>query len=87
MNQPKRLGDMMPKFEPPKKSRKTERGELLKYFAQKINKPIGYVAFRLAKFSVQDMYFIKSDCDQAQTKGIAWGAAFYSSIKDKSFVV
>lgn len=31
--------------------------------------------------TLQDLYFIKSSCDQAEQRGIAWGAAFYTSVK------
>jgi hypothetical protein len=65
------------------KTRTTERGELLQYFSQKLNRPIPYVAFRLTKMDLPTLYYIKSDCDQAANRGIPWGAAFYTSIKPK----
>lgn len=61
--------------------RVTERGELLKYFAGKLGIDIRYVAFKVTSMNLQDLYFIKSDCDQAEAKGIPWGAAFYTSLK------
>lgn len=59
----------------------TERGELLAYFAQKLGKKIPYVAFRVQGMGLKDLYFIKSDCDQAEARGVAWGAAFHTSLK------
>lgn len=69
------------RMEQPKK-RATERGELLKHFAQKLNTNIRFVAFKVTKMNLQDLYFIKSDCDQAEARGIPWGAAFYTSLKE-----
>lgn len=69
------------KLPTPEQSKKTERGELLKYFAGKINKPIGYVAMRLTGFAVKDMYYLKSLCDQEEKRGTPWGKAFFGSIK------
>ncbi len=65
------------------KKKGTERGELLKYFAQKLHKKIPYVAFKLTGMDLNTLYYIKSECDQAEQRGIPWGAAFYSSIKIK----
>lgn len=65
------------------KNKATERGELLKYFAQKLNRPIPYVAFRLTGMDIPTLYYIKSECGQAEYRGIPWGAAFYTSIKPK----
>ncbi len=59
----------------------SERGELLSYFSTKLHKKIPYVAFKLTGFTIQDMYYLRSSCDQAEHRGIPWGAAFYSSIK------
>lgn len=66
-----------------KKTRATERGDLLKYFSGKLKKPIPRVAFALTGMDLQTLYYIKSDCDQAERKGIPWGAAFWTSIKPK----
>lgn len=65
------------------KKSSNERGELLKYFAEKIKKPIGFVAMRLTGFSVKDMYYIKSICDQEERRGEPWSKIFYGSIKPK----
>ncbi len=67
----------------PKKQ--TERGELLKYFADKTGKPIGYIAMRCTKMDMQTLYFIKSSSDRYQKEGKgAWSKAFYGSLKIKS---
>lgn len=68
------------------KKRQTERGELLIYFARKINKPIGYIAFKVTKLGLQDLYYIKSSCDSYEKTGNSWGKCFFGSLKpvDKS---
>ncbi len=63
--------------------KQSERGSLLEYFAGKLHKKIPYVAFKLTGMDLSTLYFIKSSCDQAENRGIPWGAAFYSSIKVK----
>lgn len=73
--------------EPSKGRGPTERGELLKYFSQKIGKPIGFVAMKLTGFKLPDLYYLKSTCDDAERRGTPWGKVFYGSIKiqnDKS---
>lgn len=67
----------------PVKKKGSERGSLLEYFAGKLKMPIKRVAFHLTGFTVQDMYYIRSECDQAENRGIAWGAAFWNSLKVK----
>lgn len=64
----------------PKKKKATERGELLSYFSKKLGRPIPYVAFKVTSLKMPDLYFIKSSCDQAEQRGIAWGAAFHTSL-------
>ncbi len=61
-------------------SRKTERGEFLKLFASKINKPIGYVAMRLKGIPTEDLYFIQKQCDQYKGE---WAKCFYGMLKVK----
>lgn len=67
---------------PETKTRTSERGELLKYFSQKLQRPIPRVAGYLKGLQdLKTLYYIKSDCDQAEARGIPWGAAFYTSLK------
>lgn len=83
-SQPIHISDLFGHLTAPQKpSRKTERGELLSHFAVKLGKPLGYVAFKTAGLSLQDLYFIKSDCSQAEHRGIPWGAAFHTALKPK----
>lgn len=63
------------------KKKMTERGELLKYFAGKLDKKIPYVAFKVAKLSLQDLYYIKSACDLYEHDGNPWSKGFYGSLK------
>lgn len=67
---------------PKKKRPPTERGELLKYFAMKTGKPIGYIAMRLKHMpELKDLYYLKSTCDQEEFRGTPWTKVFYGSIK------
>lgn len=75
------MQDLVGKYELPKKGKKTERGELLKYFSEKLHISIPLVAFRVTGLTVQDLYYIKSACDQAEARGVPWGATFTSSLK------
>lgn len=79
----KKLGDaaQVPLYKPP--TRRSERGELMEYFAKKLSKPIGYVAYKLTGFKVPDMYYLKSICDQAEQRGEPWAKVWYGSIKNR----
>ena len=54
----------------------TERGELMKYFCERLNPPrraegyppitLGRMGKMLEKIPTKDIYYIKSSCDQAQ---------------------
>lgn len=68
---------------PPKPSRRTERGDLLKEFAGQLKKPIGYVAMRLTGFDLKDLYYLKSLCDGEAKRGVEWAKVWYGSIKNK----
>lgn len=63
--------------------RQSERGSLLEYFSEKINKPIGFVAFKLTGFKLPDLYYLKSVCDSEEKRGTPWSKVFYGSIKPK----
>lgn len=63
------------------KKKLTERGELLSYFSHKLGQPIPRFVWRLKGLKLPDLYFIKSDCDQASARGVAWGAAFHHSLQ------
>jgi hypothetical protein len=88
-----KLGNLLPEISRPipKKDRRTERGELLKYFRNKINagrlgtkyKPLsmGYFAMRLSYMSVPDLYHLKSICDDAQRRGGGFSKMFFWAIK------
>jgi hypothetical protein len=80
------IGDLFGKYTAPIKKGKgpTERGELLKYFSGKLSMKIPRVAFHVAHLKeLKDLYFLKSSCDDAERRGVAWGAAFWTSIKPK----
>lgn len=65
------------------KTRVTERGELLKYFAQKTDKKIPFIAFKLTGFKLSDLYYLKSLCDGEERRGEPWAKVFFGSIKSK----
>lgn len=68
----------------PVKNQVTERGELLKYFSLKLQRPIPRVATYLKGMQdLKTLYYIKSDCDQAEARGVPWGAAFHTSLKPR----
>ncbi len=52
------LFDLLKGYKPPKKG--TERGELLEYFAKEIGRPVKYIGVRLAHYSVDQLYGLKS---------------------------
>lgn len=62
-------------------SRATERGELLKKFAEQTGKPIRFIAFKLTGIPTQDLYFIEKQCDTY--KG-PWSKAFFGMLKVRS---
>lgn len=83
-SKPVSLSDVFKTYDlTPKKTKITERGELMKYFAQKIRKPIGYVAMRLTNIPTSDLYYIKSSCDLYERDGNPWAKAFYGSLKTR----
>jgi hypothetical protein len=66
-----------------KKKNKTERGELLKYFSEKLDKPIGYVAMRCKGMEVVDLYFLKAIADKYSLEGKGpWAKCWYGAIKE-----
>lgn len=79
------FGELAKRVRSPLPSRKTERGELLKYFSEKLRMPIPRVARHLSHLKeLQDLYYLKSECDQAVQRGIPFGAAWWTAIKSKS---
>lgn len=62
-----------------KKDRKTERGELMRYFLQKLNitrgrdglvpLTMGRIGKALQAIPTKDIYFLKSVCDDSQKRG------------------
>lgn len=67
----------------PAKKRQTERGELLRYFSERTEKPISYIAYRLAKMQdLATLYHIKASADayEREKKG-PWTKAFYGMLK------
>lgn len=80
----KKIGEFI-KRQPEKPSaRVTERGELLKFFSQKMQMPIPRVARHLGHLKeLKDLYYLKSECEQAEKRGIPFGAAWWTGITIK----
>lgn len=75
---------MKPLFEGyvlPEADNKTERGELLLYFAKKTGYTIKRVAFKLTGIPTKDLYYIKSCCDDYENRGNTWGKCFNGMLK------
>ena len=65
----------------PEKSKATERGSLLEYFAEKKGKPIKYIAFRLTGFKIPDLYYLKEEADRYEKGGNPWSKCFWGALK------
>lgn len=68
------------KVEETPKKRASERGDFLKYFAKRTDRPIKYIAFRLTGIPTADFYYIQKQCDSY--KG-PWAKAFFGMLKPK----
>lgn len=64
------LGERTPPQQPAPKSRRTERGDLITYFHERITDkkgklfPIAFIAQKLAHLKLPDLYYLKSVCDK-----------------------
>lgn len=76
-----------------KKENKTERGELMRYFMEKLNHSrvkdglppltmprMGRV---LVAIPTRDLYFLKSVCDDAESRGNSFSKKFWWEVKPK----
>lgn len=80
-----------PPLDAKKKKRPTERGELLEFFTDKLNLTrdgkafkklkISRVAMLVSHLSVQDLYYLKSTCEDAQRRGNSFSKHFWWAIK------
>lgn len=97
---PKSLADLMAGRQAKDKGRATERGELLKYFNDRVlNKKgkkfgIPFFAMKLQGFKEQDLYHLKSVCEQeskrsfidkktGKTVQLTFGMVFWIELKPK----
>jgi len=77
--------------QPPKKTHVTERGDLFDTILTHLNpprarkkmRPITHkrLGFLLAGIPTKDIYSLISKCDDAQRRGVAWSAAFWTEIR------
>ena len=77
----------------PTKTRVTERGEMFDLFIKKLNpsrkqkgmRPITHkrLGSLLQGIPTHDLHYIVSVCNDAERRGVAWAAAFWTEIKPK----
>ena len=92
------MADLLKSRVAPKKGRATERGELLKYFNEHLTNQKGkrfgipFIAMKVQGLSVQDLYYLKSVCDQeagrkfvdkktGQEKTLTFGMVFWTRLR------
>lgn len=81
-NELKPIASLFHEYEiPPKKARATERGELLKFFSEKMSRSIPFMAKRLAHLDIPDLYYLQSVCISYEREGKEFGKAFNGSLK------
>lgn len=87
----KSIADILAQHAPkePKATKRTERGDLITYFHQRLTDKkgkrfnIGFIATKLAHLKLHDLYYLKSTCEDAERRGKPFGAIFWWSIKPK----
>lgn len=77
---------------PEMKKKRSERGDLLVYIAEKLGWKVSRVAFHVAHLKqIADLHYLKSVCDDAENRwkrtnkkeGCAWAAAFWHETRPK----
>jgi hypothetical protein len=59
----------------------SERAELIGYFARKMGWTDKGAAMAVSHLKEnRDLYYLKSDCDQAEARGVPWPAAFRTAL-------
>lgn len=74
-----------------KKKRTSERAELVRYFFEHAKAgwggrgPLtpGFIGYKLAPLSVQDLYAFKSMCEDRSRNGYPWGKFFWGALKEQ----
>jgi hypothetical protein len=79
------------KVRPPKKTRRSERGDLIEYFYLEARKEwdekkygkltISRIAWKLSHLKVPDLYYLKSITEDARRRGGSWAKTFWGSLK------
>jgi hypothetical protein len=67
----------------------TERGDLIQDFLDRLTpdwngkRPLtfSYLVFRLTGLSKDDLYYLRSLCDQESRRGVPYGKVFFGAIK------
>lgn len=89
----KHIKDQLQIFAPVKKTRRTERGDLLDFFWAELNierkrdgkkeyaKP--YIAVRISHIPTKDLYYLKRICEDALDRHYSFGKCFFGSLKVK----
>ena len=69
---------------PIKRVKHTERGDLLLWLSEKTKLPIKRIAWMTTGLAARDLYYLRSDLEQAAKRGVPYGAAFWHAIKPQS---
>lgn len=79
---PVKVADLFGKYTvPAKKTRRTERGDLLLWISQKTGLNIKRVAFLTTGLKAPDLYYLRSDMEQAAKRGVPYSAAFWHAVR------
>lgn len=84
----KKIGDVIRMQPQGKRKRGSERGALVGWFLDNLNRTSGgrqwkasYIGFRLAHLSLSDLYYLKSVLSDQMSRGYPFGKAFFGSLK------
>jgi hypothetical protein len=85
------IGNLVRQHRPAKSQ--TERGELLIYFRDGVNAEqdgnkyrkvgIGYIAKKLEKLELNDLYYMRSVLEDERRRGRSFGKAFFGMLKPR----
>lgn len=88
-----KLGNLFGTVQTTKKTRRTERGDLVSYFLGKVNMSrgerykkltYGAMAYFLTGIPTKDLYYVRSVCDDWERKNKPWGALFWKLVRPRT---
>lgn len=91
----KRLSNNAPAYDPSKRPvPRSQRDELFQYFFDLLSGPYrtftrraltpAHLASKIAHLSVNDLFYLKSTCDDAERRGQPFSKVFWGSLKPRS---